>query len=78
MESVRVGGRVLHQRPAGAASDGFVCRIDERCLLRLGVNHPEDFLTVIGHLAEFLLTVFKDSFYLPFGSAQLSDRIGRQ
>ena len=67
MNDLLIRGRFFDQGLAGAASDGFVFRVDEGGFLGLGVDHPEDFLDVVGHLVEFLLPVFKDSPCLAFG-----------
>ena len=78
MDDLFVGRRVFEQRLAGASGDGFVRRIDKGRFFRLCIDHPEDFLDVVGHLVEFLLAVFKDGLCLPLGPVYLADNAGRQ
>src|SRR4029077_11391520 len=51
---------ILHQRPARASSDGLICLVDIKSFPTVGVDHPENFLNVAGHLLEFMLCRLED------------------
>src|ERR1700678_2294101 len=77
MDCLLIRGGFLNQGLTGAAGDRFVGGIDIGSCPRLGVDHPEDFLNVVGHLMKLLLPVFEDGSYLAFPPAHLADHVGR-
>ena len=52
--------------------------VDVDCLLQIGIDHPEHFLDVIGHLMKLPLAFFKEGPCLLFGPVHLTENVGQQ
>src|SRR5208283_6027578 len=62
MNQLFVRRGILADLREGVTCDGFVCLTDVNNFLRVGIHHPEDFLNVVGHELEAILTFFEAAF----------------
>ncbi|MFZ0297959.1 MAG: hypothetical protein WAM13_06370 [Candidatus Sulfotelmatobacter sp.] len=69
---------ILHQRPARAPSDGLISLVDIKGFLTAGIDHPEDFLDIAGHLLEFMFCRLEDTGSVALVTAQLEQHLGQK
>src|SRR5580765_6663441 len=78
MNHVRVRSWLSSQGFTSSSGDRFVGVVDVEHLLCPGVNHPKDFLDVVRHLLEFLLSGLQCVRSRAFLTSQLAGDPGHQ
>lgn len=69
---------ILHQRLARTPGDGLIGLVDVKSLLALGIDHPEDFLDIAGHLLEFMRCRFEDAGRVALVTPQLEQHFSQK